>query len=95
MRDILKDTTNIKKGKNHKIEKNEKKELLEHIKNVYHTTKDYSFKYDLSKCIEIIEGKENQEVIELKNALEELIKENERLLDENTILYMEKTNKST
>lgn len=90
MRNILKDTTNIKKGKINKIEKNEKKDLLDHIKNVYDKTKDYSFKYDLSKCIEIIEGKENQEVIELRNALEELIKENERLLDENTILYMEK-----
>jgi uncharacterized protein YqgV (UPF0045/DUF77 family) len=89
MRNILQDTTNVKKGKILKIKKDDKNSVLEYIKEVYSTTKDYNLKYDLSKCIEIIEGKENQEVTDLKSALQEVIQENEELIEEKTKLCME------
>ncbi|KAF5141312.1 wd40 repeat-containing protein [Vairimorpha ceranae] len=89
MRNILHDTTNVKKGKIMKKKKNDKESVLNFIKDVYNTTTDYNLKYDLSKCIEIIEGKENQEIKDLKEALEEVIQENNELIEEKTKLYLE------
>lgn len=72
-----------------KKKKNDKESVLNFIKDVYNTTTDYNLKYDLSKCIEIIEGKENQEIKDLKEALEEVIQENNELIEEKTKLYLE------
>ncbi|WUR03968.1 uncharacterized protein VNE69_07037 [Vairimorpha necatrix] len=89
MQNILQDTTNVKKGKIIKSKKSEKDSVLEYLKGVYDSTIDYNLKYDLSKCIEIIEGKENQEMTDLKDALRDLVKENEELIEEKTQLYLE------
>ncbi|ADM12054.1 uncharacterized protein Eint_081220 [Encephalitozoon intestinalis ATCC 50506] len=84
MRPVLNETTNATKRLETKSKEGEsdKGRVLHFLKGVYATTRDYSLKYDLKKCMEIIEGKENQEVIDLKNALSEALIENETLFAE-------------
>ncbi|TBU02982.1 DUF5101 domain-containing protein [Hamiltosporidium tvaerminnensis] len=94
MKFVLKDKTNSKENaemnlKKKEVKNEEKQKVLNVMRNVYETTRDYSFKYDLGKCIEIIEGKENQEVCELKVALIDALEENELLFDEKCKLIVE------
>ncbi|KAF7683926.1 hypothetical protein TCON_0875 [Astathelohania contejeani] len=88
----LKEKTNLQSGKqvkNKQQTKSEKDTVLEYLKNFSEQTKDYSLRYDLTKCIEIIEGKENQEYKDLKMALEEVLEENEELFNEKAKLLLE------
>ncbi|OQS55826.1 hypothetical protein EHP00_368 [Ecytonucleospora hepatopenaei] len=52
-------------------------------------TEDLNLKYDISKCIEILEGKENQEVLDMKESLYDVLSEKERLFKENCELVCE------
>lgn len=84
MRPVLNETTNATKrsdSKGKEIE-SDKGRVLCFLKNAYTKTRDHSLKYDLKKCLEIIEGKENQEITDLRNALEEALVENETLFAE-------------
>lgn len=85
----LKDKTNDKPTVMKKDPITEKETVLRYIKSVEATTKDYNLKYDITKCIEILEGKENQEFIDLKSALEEVLKEKEELFREKCELAVE------
>ncbi|CAD26428.2 hypothetical protein [Encephalitozoon cuniculi GB-M1] len=83
MRLILNETTNTTKGPELKSKEiGDKERVLHFLKDTYTKTRDHSLKYDLKKCMEIIEGKENQEVADLKSALEEALVENETLFAE-------------
>lgn len=91
MQRALKDKTNEKSGNimNKKECDTDKDSVIQYIKKVEETTKDFNLKYDLSKCIEILEGKENQEFIDLKTALEEVLEEKEVLFREKCELAVE------
>ncbi|KAG0440375.1 hypothetical protein DMUE_1793 [Dictyocoela muelleri] len=91
MRAPLSEKTNAesKKMDLQKKEISDKHEVLNYLKDKSNTTKDYNLKYDLTKCIEIIEGKENQEFSELKDALEDVMVENEKLFKERAELIYE------
>merc|ERR1711917_166799 len=52
-------------------------------------TDDVNLKYDITKCLEIIQGKENQEVLDMKQELLSLLEENEKLFKENCELVCE------
>lgn len=83
MRLALNETTNV--GKTGAVSGKvacDKDRVLEFLRDVYGRTRDYSLKYDLKKCMELIEGKENQEVVDLRNALSEALVENETLFAE-------------
>ncbi|KAM0685888.1 hypothetical protein COBT_002898 [Conglomerata obtusa] len=67
----------------------DKSKVLDFLTDVSNSTKDYSLKYNLKKCIEIVEGKENVEVVELKDALEDVLVENEALNEERNSLIVE------
>lgn len=67
----------------------EKDMVLKYLQDVTNKTSDLNLKYDLNKCVEILEGKENQEFTELKDALEEVIMENELLFKEKCELAIE------
>lgn len=67
----------------------DKQNVLDYIKEVEKKTKDFNLKYDLVKCIEILEGKENQEFIDLKAALEDILLEKEELFKEKCELAVE------
>jgi uncharacterized protein YqgV (UPF0045/DUF77 family) len=67
----------------------DKERVVSYMKEMSEVTRDYSLRYDLSKCIEIIEGKENQDVVELKRALESALIENEELYEIRTGLSVE------
>lgn len=67
----------------------DKQRVLSFLSDVTNTTRDYSLKYDLTKCVEIIEGKENIEYVELKEALKEALEENEKLEEEKIKLMCE------
>ncbi|KAH9410927.1 hypothetical protein HK407_09g15220 [Ordospora pajunii] len=86
MRLALNETTNCSKvleaeGRSKKMTSDKDKVLL-FLKDVCIKTNDHSLKYDLNRCIEMVEGKENQEVADLRNALEEALVENETLFTE-------------
>jgi hypothetical protein len=84
MRKVLNETTNVGKDREQgdKPETSDKEKVLLFLKGMAEQTKDYSLRYDLSKCIEMVEGKENQEVVDLKNALNDALVENETLFVE-------------
>ncbi|ORD93640.1 hypothetical protein ECANGB1_1840 [Enterospora canceri] len=63
--------------------------LINYLKQKKDETADYNLKYDISKCIEILEGKENQEVTEIKDALYNVILEKEELFKTNCELVCE------
>ncbi|EPR79831.1 hypothetical protein SLOPH_2387 [Spraguea lophii 42_110] len=67
----------------------DKEKVVRYLGEISNITKDYSLKYDLNKCIELIEGKENQEYIELKGALEEALEESETIRKDNYDLIAE------
>lgn len=88
----LKETNqNIKKQESFKF-MNETESILSFLKNSYENTKNISLKYDLSKCIEIIQGKENIEVTDLKEALKLVLEENEKLEKKNVELMCDIVN---
>ncbi|KAM0678709.1 hypothetical protein BDAP_000671 [Binucleata daphniae] len=62
--------------------------VLEYLEKMKNTTEDYNLRYDLTKCIKIIKGEENQEEIEFVNELEKLFTENEQLREEKNELIM-------
>ncbi|KHN69195.1 hypothetical protein CWI42_091210 [Ordospora colligata] len=86
MRLALNETTNCSKvsdaEERGKKKVSDKERVLLFLKDVCMKTGDHSLKYDLNRCIEMIEGKENQEVVDLRNALEEALVENEVLFTE-------------
>lgn len=71
----------------------EKDRVVTYLKMVRLQTRDYSFKYDLNQCLEIIEGKENQQMAELKDAVNELAAENEELANKCTQLELQLRNR--
>lgn len=87
----LKDKTNKKTQEEMEKKKtlSEKDSVLNFLNTVSENTKDFDLKYDIMKCIEILEGKENQEYIDLKGALEEVILEKEQLFVEKCELAVE------
>lgn len=91
MRLALNETTNASKTRNakEKARTSDKDRVLQFLRDVFAATKDHALRYDLGKCIEIVEGKENQEVADLKNALEEALIENETLFAEKCELAVE------
>ena len=67
----------------------EKESVVEYLRETSNRTKDFNLKYDLTKCIEVLEGKENQEFTDLKEALEEILLEKELLFKEKCELAVE------
>lgn len=63
--------------------------VVEYLKSAHDITNDYNLKYNLSKCIEILEGKENQEMKDMKESLFDVLAEKERLFKENCELHCE------
>lgn len=57
----------------------EKQRIVTFLMMAMAETKDHSLRYDIDQCIEIIEGKENRQVAELKSMFEELVQENRGL----------------
>lgn len=91
MHSALKDKTNEKIRDTVKRDRKatEKEGIVEYLKIASNKTRDYDLKYDLTKCIEILEGKENQEYKDLKEALEEVLLEKEMLFKEKCELAVE------
>ncbi|ELQ75082.1 hypothetical protein THOM_1978 [Trachipleistophora hominis] len=83
--------TRSKQSQMHKQHKQltDKQRVLNFLCDVTNTTNDHSLKYDLMKCVETIEGKENVEYVELKGALREALEENERLEQDKVKLMCE------
>lgn len=96
MRIALRDRTNKQGAQDEKTNTakapemlSDKEAVISFLQDVTNRTKDFNLKYDLGKCVEILEGKENQEFTELKGALENSLIENEMLLREKCNLAME------
>lgn len=90
MHRALKDKTNEQPRTPVKAKKKTDKEtVLAFIRDVSSSTGDFDLKYDLHKCMEILEGKENQEYRDLKNALEDVVLEKEMLFREKCELAVE------
>lgn len=66
--------------------------VVDFLKDVFETTEDTSLKYDISKCLEIIQGKENIEMTDLKDTLKMVLEDNERLEKKNIELLCEISN---
>lgn len=67
----------------------EKEIVVTYLRDVTNKTRDINLKYDITKCIELLEGKENQETADLKDALEEVLLEKEELFREKCELAVE------
>ncbi len=92
MQEALKDKTNRNKNypmKNKTKILSEKDRVVMFIEEVSNMTKDMALKYDLFKCREILEGKENQDVKDLKETIEEILLEKEVLFHEKCELEAE------
>lgn len=91
MQKALKDKTNKKVDSSIKKhpEMGEKEGVVTYLRQVSCRTKDGNLKYDIIKCIELLEGKENQETLDLKEALEEVLLEKEMLFREKCELAAE------
>lgn len=96
MRIVLKDRTNKQTNATGKsnispegCRMGEKEMIVTYLKDATNKTRDFNLKYDIKKCIEILEGKENQEFTELKDALEEVLLEKELLFKEKCELAVE------
>lgn len=72
--------------------KSERQTVLDYLSMMKEQTRDYNLKYDLELCLETIQGKENIELRELKEAVIELSEENERLTEECDALQMRRIN---
>lgn len=92
MRRPLSESTNTKNSEMAK-DKNkamtDKECVTEFLTEVSNRTKDYSLKYDIGKCLEIIDGKENQEITELKEEFVKIYEEREALFLEKCDLKLE------
>lgn len=91
MHTALKDKTNKKTeemARKSEIQ-SERDSVLEYLKKTEESSKDFNLRYDLKKCVEILEGKENQEYIDLKAALDEILLEKEMLFREKCELAVE------
>ena len=95
MKQVLKETTNAKsktKELNKKVNQkvlNDKEKIIKFLEGICMETTDNNLKYDIFKCIEILEGKENQEISDLKNELIVLCEDNEKLYKEKCELTIE------
>lgn len=90
MRKPLSEITNAECMKiGNKKKTTERDEVLGYLEDVSNRTEDYNLKYDLSKCIETLKGKENQDFRDLKESLEDLMVENEQLFREKAELVYE------
>ncbi len=67
----------------------ERNKTIKYLLDIYEDTKDFDFKYDIGKCIQILKGEENMEIRELKDVLEEVMEEKEKLFKENCELMCE------
>ncbi|KAL6121188.1 hypothetical protein NUSPORA_01936 [Nucleospora cyclopteri] len=87
----LKDKTNSKTERvvEEKQKPSEKQEIIGYLTGKASVTADFDLKYDLTKCIEILQGKENQEFIDIKESLYEVLMEKETLFKENCELVCE------
>lgn len=63
--------------------------VVNFLQDILVTTEDTNLKYDLSKCLEIIQGKENIEMTDLRDTLKLVLEENERLSKINIELLTE------
>ena len=75
MHSALKDKTNSRVKNTIKKDKQltEKENIISYLREKSDKTNDYDLKYDIEKCIEILEGKENQMFTDLKCELEEVL----------------------
>lgn len=88
----LKDKTNKKTeemGQKRTELQSERDAVLDFLKKTEESSKDFNLRYDLKKCVEVLEGKENQEYIDLKTALDEVLLEKELLFKEKCELAVE------
>ncbi|KAI5187790.1 hypothetical protein NEHOM01_2369 [Nematocida homosporus] len=82
--------TNDEKSDHSKVKKQTDREyLINHLSMLATQTRDYALKYDIKLCTEILQGKENQAVSELKEAVTELAAENEQLTKQCDYLNMQ------
>jgi len=91
MPSALKDKTNKKEGETMSKRDviSDKEAVVNYVREMESSTKDFNLKYDLMKCMEILEGKENQEFTDLRMALEEVLVEKEELFREKCELAVE------
>ncbi|KAI5189886.1 hypothetical protein NEMIN01_0749 [Nematocida minor] len=75
--------------------KSEREAVFDYLAMVKEQTRDYNLKYDLELCMETLQGKENMEVRELKDAVVELSSENEKLAKQCDVLQMQILNSRT
>lgn len=81
-------TANRKKHSKTKVE-TDKQQVLNYLNNKSETTGDFSLKYDLEKCVELLLGKENGEVADLRGEFVRVFEEKEALFAENCDLKLE------
>ena len=91
MHSALKDKTNskIKMALKRTAPADDKTKVVSYLKEVTNHTKDFNLKYDLTKCVEILEGKENQDYKDLKEELEMTLMEKEVMFKEKCELAVE------
>lgn len=90
MRRPLAEATNTKAQKMTKEKtRSDKEEVIAFLRDVSSTTRDHTLKYDLHRCLEIISGKENQEMAELKEEFVRVYEEREVLFAEKCDLVLE------
>jgi hypothetical protein len=100
MRNILKESTNIKRKKTEKEKKienkeeNERTKVLNYLKEKLENSNDVNLQYEIQLCIEILEGKENQMVKDLKEELLGAITELEDVTARSLQLEMELESKN-
>ncbi|KAI4292841.1 hypothetical protein PAPHI01_2115 [Pancytospora philotis] len=63
--------------------------VISFLKEFSSRTRDGNLSYDLGKCVQLLEGKENQETLDLREALEEVLIERESLFREKCELVVE------
>lgn len=76
MENIHDKTSNSIKGEKNQSDTSR---VIEYLQKTSVSTKDVNLKYDISRCLEIIQGKENIEMIDLKDTLKATLEENENL----------------
>lgn len=74
-------SSNSSFAENKKGENSERKEILDFLKNFAYKTKTEKLKFELKEIIKFLNGKEMDEVVELKKIIEELLIENEELIE--------------
>ncbi|KAI5172256.1 hypothetical protein NEFER03_1370 [Nematocida sp. LUAm3] len=73
--------TNEEKQKEHRkeIRHTERENLVTYLNMLSSQTGDFTLRYDISLCTEILQGKENRRVSDLQEAVLDLARENEEL----------------